>query len=103
MKSVRIIPIAHTGIENTLKFWVIRNEKFLDALIRPFASYPFFLLPKLPVLFPSKVVMNWGLPVQLTLEDLKTDRKISQKANYFRSSLLALKSRAQKLRKMSIF
>jgi len=101
--SVRIIPIGHVGIEKTFKFWVIRNEKLLDTLVRPFASYPFFVLPKLPLLFPSKVVMNWGLPHKIPLDDLKKDRKMSQMANHFRSNLLALKNRAQKLKGMSVF
>jgi 1-acyl-sn-glycerol-3-phosphate acyltransferase len=100
-KSVRIVPVGHAGVENTLKFWVIRNESFLDAFVRPFASYPFFLIPKLPFLFPSKVVMNWGMPTTVTLEDLKNERRIAQKANHFRANLIALKTRAQKLKGMN--
>src|SRR5262245_16628506 len=75
-KSIRVVPVAHAGTEETLKFWVIRNKSFLDTFIRPFATYPFFLIPKVPFLLPSKVVMNWGMPTTLTLEDLKNERKI---------------------------
>ncbi len=100
-KSVSIIPVAHAGIENTLKLWVIRDKDFLDTWVKPFVSYPFFVLPKLPFLLPSKVVMNWGSPVTVTSQDLKNERKMTQKTNSFRSTLLALRSRAQKIRKMS--
>ncbi len=99
-KQIKIIPIGHAGIEQVLKLWVIKNEKFLDLFIKPFANYPFWVFPKLPFLMPSKVVMDWGTPVTLTLDDLKNEKKLIQKSNAFRSSILALKSRAAKLRVM---
>ncbi|MBF0492395.1 MAG: 1-acyl-sn-glycerol-3-phosphate acyltransferase [Deltaproteobacteria bacterium] len=99
-KHIKIIPIGHAGIEQVLKLWVVKNETFLDLFIKPFANYPFWIFPKLPFLMPSKVVMDWGSPVTLTLEDLKNEKKLIQKSNAFRSSLLALKARAAKLRGM---
>jgi 1-acyl-sn-glycerol-3-phosphate acyltransferase len=99
-KSIHIIPIGHAGVENTLKLWVIKNQTLLDIFVRPFVDYPFLVLPKIPFLLPRKVIMNWGMPTKVTLEDLKNERKIAQKANYFRAALLALKTRAQKVREM---
>ncbi|MFO1519439.1 MAG: 1-acyl-sn-glycerol-3-phosphate acyltransferase [bacterium] len=101
-KAIRIVPVAHAGIESTIKLWVIRNDTILDTLVKPFASYPFLAIPKFPFLLPSKVVVNWGAPVSMSLSDLKNEAKITQKANAFRSTLLALKNRAQKIRKMSV-
>lgn len=99
-KHLYVVPIGHAGIENMMKMWVIRNETFLDKVVRPFAKYPFFVVPKMPFLLPSKTIVNWGMPTKITLEDLKNEKKISQKANYFRSTLVALKNRARKIREM---
>ncbi len=68
--------------------------------MKPFAKYPFLVFPKLPFLMPSKVILNWGMPVKVTLADLRTERKISQKANAFRATMLGLRARAQKVREM---
>jgi len=102
-KSVMIIPVGHVGIENALKFWVLRNRTFLELFVKPFASYPFMVVPKTPFLFPSKVVMNWGTPVKLTLQDLKNERKMTFWANHFRSELLSLRRTSHKVRDMSLF
>lgn len=99
-KSVNIIPVGHAGMEETLKFWVIKDQDFLDLFIRPFANYPFWIIPKIPFLLPSKVVMNWGAPVKLTLKDLEDEKKMTQKANLFRRNLLNLRNRAKKVRGM---
>lgn len=99
-QSVMIVPIGHAGIEQTLKLWVIKNETVIDSFVKPFVKYPFLVFPKLPFLMPSKVVINWGLPVKISLADLKTERKIAQKANAFRATMLGLRARAKKIRAM---
>ena len=99
-KSITIIPVGHVGIEQTLKFWVIRNRTFLELFVKPFVGYPFMLIPKMPILFPSKVVFNWGMPTRLTLGDLKNEQKMTLQANHFRSTLLTLRRSAHKVREM---
>lgn len=99
-KSVTLIPIGHAGVEHTLKLWVVKNEAILEAFVKPFAKYPFMVLPKLPFLMPSKVIINWGMPIKLTMADLRTERKMAQKANAFRATMLSLRARAKKLRDM---
>lgn len=100
-KSVTIVPIGHAGVENTLKLWVMKNEAIIENFVKPFAKYPFVVFPKLPFLMPSKVVINWGQPVRLTMADLRTERKISQKANYCRAQMQSLRARAKKVREMN--
>jgi len=97
-KSLMIVPIAHVGLEQALKLWVIKNKFVMDTLIRPFIDYPYFVLPKLPFLWPSKVIFYWGLPARITLRDLSTEKKISKKMNDFRSALLHQKMRARQER-----
>ncbi|HEX5037935.1 MAG TPA: 1-acyl-sn-glycerol-3-phosphate acyltransferase [bacterium] len=94
-KSVCIIPIGHAGFEKSVKVWVIRNQLFLEKVVRPFVNYPYIAFPKLPFLLPSKVHMQWGMPVRLTLADLRTERKMSKLTNDFRKSLVNQRLRAQ--------
>jgi len=97
-KSLVVIPVAHAGLESSLKLWVIRNKFVMDTLIRPFINYPYIAIPKLPFLLPKKVNFYWGLPVRLTLKDLSTEKKMCKKMNAFRASLLQQKMRAQQER-----
>lgn len=94
-KSVCVIPIGHAGFEKSLKVWVIRNQTFLEKVVRPFVNYPYIAFPKLPILLPSKVHMQWGMPVRLTLQDLRTERKMTKLMNDFRKSLVNQRLRAQ--------
>jgi 1-acyl-sn-glycerol-3-phosphate acyltransferase len=93
-KSLTILPVAHDGIEKMLKFWVIKNEKILNTFIRPIVKYPFWVIPKLPLFFPSKVVVNWGRPVKLRFDSLGTDRQIHHQAERFRLKVLDLRRKA---------
>lgn len=93
-KSVCVIPIGHAGFENSLKLWVIRNQTFMEKVVRPFVDYPYFVFPKVPFILPAKVHMQWGAPVRLTLQDLRTERKIGKLTNEFRKSLHNKKVRA---------
>lgn len=97
-KTVKIVPIAHAGVERALKFWVIKNQFFLEKIIKPMANYPFWVIPKLPFLIPTKVVFNWGEPVRLKLDDIKSDKKIHQWSERFRGVVQDLRKSAISLR-----
>ncbi len=84
-ESVSIIPIGHAGLEKTLKIWLIQNKFVIDSLVKPLVKTPFMIIPKLPFLFPSKVVMRWGAPQRVTLQDLGSEQKIAKKVEEFRS------------------
>jgi len=81
-----------------LKFWVIKNEKVLNALIRPLVKYPFWVVPKLPFFLPSKVVINWGKPVRMTRDGLNSALKLRQQAVRFRQKVLDLRKVAHEER-----
>ncbi len=93
-KTVHIVPIAHAGVERSFKFWVVKNQVFMDWLIRPFFKYPFWVIPKLPFLIPSKVVFNWGEPIRLKLSDLRTQKNIMGWSERFRSTIHDLRQEA---------
>jgi len=96
--SVNILPVAHNGIEQSFKFWLIRNEKFLNWLVRPWARYPFWVIPKLPLILPSKVIFNWGTPMRVTKKDVSSDKKIQGLAKDFRREILDLRKEAKEYR-----
>lgn len=100
-RSICVVPVAHHGIENSFKFWLIKNEKILELFIRPLARYPFWVIPKLPLILPSKVIFNWGAPVRLTRKDLSSDRKIDRLAEEFREEILSLRKESRDLKKKS--
>lgn len=100
-KSITVLPIAHAGIEKMLKFWVIKNETLLNALIRPVAKYPFWVVPKIPFFLPSKVIVNWGKPIKVKREQIDTSAKIHRQAKKFRETILELRKQAQQERDRS--
>ncbi len=100
-KHITIVPVAHSGLENSMKVWVVKNRLLMDYLIKPVINYPYLVIPKLPFFLPTKVAFHWGMPQRLTLEDLKTEKKIRKKSNDFHSGLLAQKYRASCAREKS--
>lgn len=102
-RSISVIPIAHSGLESALKFWVINNHFFLNTLIKPIINFPYLVFPKLPLLLPKKVIFCWGQPVRITLTDLRSKRALQEKTVEFRSILTSLKQQAKQERVKSGF
>lgn len=100
-ESVTILPVGHEGIDYTVKFWIINHPFLVKHFIKPYLHYPYFVLPKAPVLFPTHAVFNWGLPRQVTLEELQDEKELGQLAMDFRHDILRLKNRARKVRQLS--
>ncbi len=98
--SMYIFPLAHEGIDYTVKFWVLNNNYLVKKFIKPYLHYPYFVLPKAPMLFPTKAVFNWGVPRKVTRQELKTERSVGKLADEFRSEILRLRLRARTVRKM---
>ncbi len=94
-KTVRIVPVAHAGIEKTFKFWVVKNRIFMDFLIRPWVKFPFWIIPKFPFLLPYKVVFNWGKPIRLNRNELKNDRMIEEQAQRFALAIHDMRKEAR--------
>lgn len=99
-EAVHIVPVGHDGIDHTIKFWIINNEYLVNKFIKPYLRYPYFVVPKAPVVFPTNAVFNWGHPVRVTLKDLKNEKLLGRKALDFRHDIMRLKGRARKIRQM---
>ncbi len=101
-KRIHVVPVGHDGVDYTVKFWVVNQPWLVEKFIKPYLHYPFFILPKVPLIFPSKVVMNWGVPRSLTFNELKDDKSISKLTQEFRGTMVRLRHRARQLRKMDL-
>ncbi|MDX1385966.1 MAG: lysophospholipid acyltransferase family protein [bacterium] len=99
-ESVSILPVGHDGIDYTIKFWIINHPFLVRHFIGPYLKYPYFVLPKAPMVFPTNAVFNWGRPRRVTLEDLKDEKSIGRLSHQFRKDILGLKNRARKIREM---
>ena len=97
-KTVCILPVAHSGVEKSLKYWVVRNKLFLDLFIRPWGNYPFWVVPKLPIFFPTRVVLNWGKPIRLKASQLDTPEKIHHLRWEFHDLIREMRKNAQEVR-----
>lgn len=100
-KRVHIVPVGHDGIDYTVKFWVVNQPWLVEKFIKPYLHYPFFVLPKLPFIFPSKVVMCWGVPRVVTLEELKDEGSMKKLTHEFRGHIVRLRHRSRQLRKLN--
>jgi 1-acyl-sn-glycerol-3-phosphate acyltransferase len=99
-EGVNILPVGHDGIDYTLKFWIINNPFLVKHFIEPYLHYPYFVLPKAPVLFPTHAVFNWGRPRRITLQDLSDEKSLGQLAMAFRHDILRLRHRAKTIRQL---
>jgi 1-acyl-sn-glycerol-3-phosphate acyltransferase len=99
-EAVNILPVGHDGIDYTLKFWIINNPFLVKHFIKPYLHYPYFVLPKAPVLFPTHAVFNWGRPRRVTLSELSDERSMGQLAMAFRHDILRLRHRAKTVRNL---
>lgn len=100
-KKVHIIPVGHDGIDYTIKFWIIKHPWLVEKFIKPYLNYPFFVVPKAPMIFPSKVIFNWGRPRAVGLDELKGEKSLIKLTQEFRGDIIRLKHRARQLRKLS--
>lgn len=97
-EHVTLLPVGHDGIAHTIKFWILKHPFLVKHFIEPYLKYPFFIMPKAPVIFPTNAVFAWGEPRRIRLSDLKTEKALSQLSHQFRQNILRLKHRARKIR-----
>jgi len=100
-KKVHVVPVGHDGIDYTIKFWVINQPFLVEKFIKPYLHYPYFVLPKAPLVFPSKAIFNWGRPREVKLDELQNEKSLIKLTHEFRGEIVHLRHRARKLRKLS--
>jgi 1-acyl-sn-glycerol-3-phosphate acyltransferase len=97
---LHILPTGHDGIDYTIKFWVVNHPFLVKNFIEPYLHYPYFVMPKAPVVFPTHAIFNWGRPRKVTLEELKDERSMGRLSEEFRHEIVRLRHRAHQVRQM---
>jgi 1-acyl-sn-glycerol-3-phosphate acyltransferase len=101
--SVPIVPLGWAGVDEANPWWVTTHPLLVQALMKPFMPrFDFALLPRPPLLRPSKVVFVVGEPVTLPVEALATEPALREELGRMRARVLALVEQASAIREASI-
>lgn len=102
-RQVRVVPLGWAGVDEANPWWVTTNPLLVRLLMKPFMPrFEFALLPRLPMLRPSKVVFVAGEPLTLAREDLTDHEAFARTAARIRELVIGLAERAATLRRERI-
>lgn len=97
--QVPIIPIGFYGVDQSIPWWVTHQKSLVEKFMKPVnPNFNFFLIPKLPILRPTKIVFNVGQPIMLTAKSLETEDKIRRKTQEIRTVIETLVDQAEAYR-----
>ena len=100
---VPIIPIGFYGVDESIPWFVSHNKFLVEKFMKPVdPTFDFFLLPKLPIIRPTKIVFKVGTPIMLDPKDLSTEEKIQSKTKEVQSIIEGLVHDAESLREEKI-
>jgi hypothetical protein len=101
--EVPIVPLGWSGVDEANPWWVITQPLVVRALMKPMMPrFDFALLPRLPLLRPSKVVFVAGEPVRLTSAGLATEAGVRGELGKLRTTVLTLMEEASAIRRARI-
>ena len=102
-QPVPIIPIGFSGVDESIPWWVLRNRFLADTFMKPVdPSFDFFLLPKVPVPRPTKVVFSVGEPIHLSAEQLSGEDAIHRHNESIQGVIARLADQAESHRRASV-
>jgi 1-acyl-sn-glycerol-3-phosphate acyltransferase len=102
-EPVPIIPIGFSGVDEAIPWWVLRNRFLADTFMKPVdSSFDFFLVPKVPIPRPTKVVLSVGEPIHLSAEDLSSEEGIQTQNEAIKSVVTSLADEAEAHRQATI-
>ena len=100
---VPIVPIGFSGVDEAIPWWVSRNQFLANTFMKPVdPSFDFFLVPKMPIPRPTKVVFSVGEPIHLLAEDLGTEEGIQAQNEAVKSAVTSLADEAEAHRQASV-
>ncbi len=101
--QVPIVPFGWCGVDEANPWWVTTNPLLVKLLMKPaMPRFDFALIPRLPLLRPSKVVMVAGEPIELSAADLDTEAKLRDRVDHVRNTVIELVDTAKRLRSRRI-
>jgi 1-acyl-sn-glycerol-3-phosphate acyltransferase len=97
--DVPVVPLGWSGIDEANQWFVTTNSLLVKLLMKPaMPTFDFALLPRLPLLRPSKVVFCAGEPMRFAASDLDTEPKLRTQLARVRDTVVGLVGRAKDLR-----
>ena len=100
---VPIIPIGFYGCDQSIPWLVSHNKFLIDTFMKPIdPDFDFFILPKIPIFRPTKIVFNVGKPINLTKKDLSSEARIQAQTQAVQAKIERLVDSAQNYRNARI-
>jgi 1-acyl-sn-glycerol-3-phosphate acyltransferase len=101
--EVPVVPLAWAGVDEANPWWVTTNPMLVRLLMKPFMPrFEFALLPRLPMLRPSKIVFVAGEPLQFSRDDLVDEAALRRQVARVREIIAGLAGVAAALRQSRI-
>jgi 1-acyl-sn-glycerol-3-phosphate acyltransferase len=97
--DVPVVPIGWYGVDEANPWFVTTQPLLVQLLMKPaMPRFEFALVPRPPLLRPSKVVMAVGQPLRFGAEDLATEARLREQVQRVRDQVIGLIAEARALR-----
>jgi 1-acyl-sn-glycerol-3-phosphate acyltransferase len=101
--NVPLIPLGWAGVDEANPWWVTTHPLLVRTLMHPFMPrFDFALIPRPPMLRPSKVVFVAGEPLRFGAHDLESEERLLAEVARVRSVVESLVEKAEALREERI-
>lgn len=102
-EPVPIVPFGWCGVDEANPWFVTTNKLLVNLLMKPaMPRFDFALVPRLPLLRPSKVVFVAGEPIELSPDQLDTEDELRAQVARVRDAVAGLVAEATRLRDQRI-
>lgn len=102
-RDVPVVPLGWAGVDEANAWWVTTHPLIVRLLMKPvMPGFDFAIVPRPPLLRPSKVVFVAGEPLRFTIDDLVDERAIRSQVARTRATVVALVAEAAALRRRRI-
>ncbi len=97
--QVPVVPLGWSGVDEANPWFVTTNQTLVKLLMKPaMPAFDFALLPRFPLLRPSKVVFVAGAPLEFSAAELADESDLRAQVSRVRSIVLTLVQEARALR-----
>ena len=102
-RDVPVVPLGWAGVDEAMPWWLTTNPLLVRLLMKRFMPrFDFALIPRPPLLRPSKVVFVAGEPLRFRHEDLADETELQKQLVRVRDIVVRLVEQAATLRSRRI-
>ena len=102
-RQVPVVPLGWAGVDEANPWWVTTHPLLVRMLMKPaMPRFDFALLPRPPLLRPSKVVFVAGSPERFAARDLADEAKLRAQLGRMRDRVIELVVQAKWIREARI-